>query len=196
LLAADGQDFRADGQFADADNSKAPAAWKSTLSISETAAEGFPVNDRGVCERTKAVLSFKDWELTGKPDDPAIAVHIPATGPMDSDSCRESFARAQSFFQRHFPEFAAVGYTCDTWLLDPQLEEILPPESNIVRFLKRWTLHPVPGANANQTYERVFGSTIWPPAAETVRTSVQNSIVKFVQNGGRLRMGGGVIWRQ
>lgn len=195
LLAADGQDFRDDGQFADADNIKVAAAWKSTLSISE-AAEGFPVNARGVCAPTKEVLSFADWELTGKPGDPAIAVHIPATGPMDPVSCRESFARAQSFFQGYFPEFAAVAYTCDSWLLDPQLEEILPPESNIVRFLKLWTLHPLPGANANQTYERVFGATTWPPAAETVRTTLQKSIVKFIQNGGRLRIGGGVMWQQ
>jgi hypothetical protein len=51
-------------------------------------------------------------------------------------------------------------------------------------------------ANANQTYERVFGATTWPPAAETVRTTLQKNIAKFIQNGGRLRIGGGVMWQQ
>ena len=194
LLAAHGQLFRHDGQFANADNINDLITWESTLSISETAAAGCPVNSHGNCEQRKIVLSFDDWKLTGKPADPMIAVHIPAIGPLDPLACKESFNQAPIFFKQHFPEFAAVAYSCESWLLDPQLEKILPRESNIVKFLKLWVLYPVLGANSNQTYERVFGSTTWPPNAKTVRTSLQKSIVEIVKNGGQVRMGGGFIF--
>jgi GNAT-like C-terminal domain/N-acyltransferase N-terminal domain len=72
--------------------------------------------------------------------EPAIGIHIPESGPLTPDSCDDSFAQARTFFARHFPETPTHLAICTSWLLDPQLADYLEPESNIVRFQRRFTL--------------------------------------------------------
>jgi hypothetical protein len=73
---------------------------------------------------------------------PALDVHIPATGPMGPQLCDDSFAWAAEFFARHFPEDDYRYAVCTSWLLDSQLAEYLPEDSNIMRFQRRF--QPVP----------------------------------------------------
>jgi hypothetical protein len=72
--------------------------------------------------------------------DPALGVHIPESGPLTPDACDDSFTRAQPFFARHFPETPTRLGICNSWLLDPQLADYLAPDSNIMRFQRRFTL--------------------------------------------------------
>ena len=71
---------------------------------------------------------------------PALGIHIPESGPLSPESCADSLAQAQPFFARHFPETPTRPGICTSWLLDPQLAEYLPPESNIMRFQGLFTL--------------------------------------------------------
>ena len=72
--------------------------------------------------------------------DAAIGIHIPESGPLTPQACDDSFAQAGNFFARHFPETPTRLAICTSWLLDPQLADYLPPESNIIRFQRRFTL--------------------------------------------------------
>jgi len=72
--------------------------------------------------------------------DAALGIHIPESGPLTPEACEDSFARAQPFFARHFPETPTRLGICTSWLLDPQLADYLDPESNIVRFQRRFEL--------------------------------------------------------
>jgi len=72
--------------------------------------------------------------------DAALGIHIPESGPLTPEACEDSFARAQPFFARHFPETPTRLGICTSWLLDPQLADYLAPNSNIVRFGRRFTL--------------------------------------------------------
>ena len=73
----------------------------------------------------------------------AVSVHIPAHGVLDFDECNQSMARASEFFPRHFPDqpvhymLALLG-----WMLDKQLTDYLPPESNLLRFQRRFNIVP------------------------------------------------------
>lgn len=69
-----------------------------------------------------------------------ISIHIPQSGPLVPGQVTASFARARKFFATHFPDAPAHALHCDSWLLDPQLAQVLAPESNIVRFQRRWHL--------------------------------------------------------
>jgi hypothetical protein len=71
--------------------------------------------------------------------DRVLSVHIPETGPLSPSACDESFAAAVAFYERVFPEEAYEFAVCLSWLMDPQLADVLPAESNIVRFLRRFT---------------------------------------------------------
>jgi hypothetical protein len=72
--------------------------------------------------------------------DPALGIHIPESGPLTPEACDESLTLAAHFFRRHFPETPTRLAICTSWLLDPQLAEYLEPESNIMRFQRRFKL--------------------------------------------------------
>lgn len=69
----------------------------------------------------------------------AIGTHIPGNTPLEPRACDASFARACDFIANHFPDRPAA-FICHSWLLDPQLADYLPAESNLVRFQRRFTL--------------------------------------------------------
>ncbi len=85
-----------------------------------------------------------------------------------------------------------TGFTCWSWLLDPNLAKILPPESNIVQFQRDFHQLPVP-ANEAQAYDLVFGDSTIDPTKVTPTTSLQRAIADYVRAGHRLRSAGGII---
>ena len=79
-----------------------------------------------------------------EPGEWVIGVHISETGPLTPESVDDSFAQAREFFPQHFPEYPVKTATLGSWLLDPYLLDNLPPDSNMVRFGRRFTPYGVP----------------------------------------------------
>lgn len=119
------------------------------------------------------------------PGDFALDVHIPDfLGPITPAACDRSLARAGEFFARHFPEENYRVATCHSWLLDPQLAEYLPKDSNIVRFQDRF----------RSAYERreaedgvpvgfVFGDPDLPLDVLPRRTTLERAIGDHLRAG-------------
>ncbi|MEK6225348.1 MAG: acyltransferase domain-containing protein [Chloroflexota bacterium] len=72
--------------------------------------------------------------------DPALGIHIPESGPLTPEACDDSLGQAHPFFAGHFPETPTRLGICTSWLLDPQLAEYVAPDSNIMRFQRRFKL--------------------------------------------------------
>ena len=131
------------------------------------------------------------WPDTDEPGfrrgDATLGVHIPATGPLVPSECDASFALAGAFVKRHFPEHDFRVATCTSWLLDEQLADYLPDDSNIVRFQRRFTL--VDGAidDGRDTLRFVFDRV--PKSIDELpqRTTLERAIVGHLRNGGRWR---------
>ncbi|MDH2444084.1 acyltransferase domain-containing protein [Amnibacterium sp. CER49] len=85
-------------------------------------------------------LGRLQYELVQHDGGWVLSTHIPETGPLTPAAVDESFAQATDFFAEHFSDRPADRFHCSSWLLDPQLAEVLDPESNMVRFQQRWTL--------------------------------------------------------
>lgn len=97
-----------------------------------------------------------------------LNVHIPSGDPLTTGSCDSSFQQALDFFERHFPDEPVSAFVCHSWLLDPQLAEYLPADSNIVRFQRRFELKPIRQSAARDVcdtdvLEYVFGKLIDKP---------------------------------
>jgi len=192
-LAADGARFRADGQFHDADRSVDPDAWTARLHENESAIVGHPVDARGAVRRETVTLESARWREIVTPTSDALGVHIQASGPMREDDCRDSLRRALAFVPRHVPEHAVAACTCRSWLLDPQLGDHLPADSNLVRFLRLWRLLPEPGGSDAQTIERVFGSEDADLSSAPRDTSLRRVVLDHIAQGGRWRGHAGYI---
>lgn len=85
------------------------------------------------------VSRIRDEAVTLTPGTPCLGTHIPETGPMMPAECDASFAAAPGFFAAHFGTRYPVA-TCTSWLLDDQLADYLPADSNILRFQRRFRL--------------------------------------------------------
>jgi hypothetical protein len=141
-----------------------------------------PVSPTGEILPEPVDLPCDQWQTVLQRGDAALGVHIPAGRPgpsrgepMDFDDCGRSFRWATEFFARHFPEFGFRAFQCESWLLDPQLGRLLPPESNIRRFQEEVYLLPAAGADDSQMFERVFGRRY-----DDIRQAPQDTLLRRV----------------
>lgn len=85
-------------------------------------------------------LGRLQFNLTQFDSDWVVSTHIPESGPLTPAAVADSFGRARTFFGKHFADYPTRLFHCSSWLLDPQLTEVLPEESNMVRFQQLWQL--------------------------------------------------------
>ena len=118
----------------------------------------------------------------------AVGVHIPEGGPLDPAACDASFAAASQFFARYFSGDGFGVAVCTSWLLDEQLAEYLPKDSNIVRFQRRF--HPLPGSTPGNedVYRFVFDERDPLQDGVIARTSLQHAVVQHLRAGGEWRV--------
>jgi hypothetical protein len=122
---------------------------------------------------------------------PVLSVHITADGPLTPSSCDESFARAARFFAHHHPDDAYRRAYCHSWLMDGQLTRYLSPDTNIVRFQRRFVVPdgaPVQSADLD-VLKFVFdrpATPLRPGALDALpqRTSLQRALVAHLRSGG------------
>lgn len=83
----------------------------------------------------------EDIESKGlKKGDPIIEIHIPERGPLKPEECKESLEMAKEFFAKYYPDYDYRCFTCDSWLLGSDPEEIVNPESNIGKFIRMFEI--------------------------------------------------------
>lgn len=142
-------------------------------------------------------LQFRiEKSLDGVPSgEYGIETHIQQGTPLKVEDCLASFDMARAFFKKHFPEYSPEYFMCDSWLLNPNLEKVLNPESNIVRFMKLWNKIEFPDDKNAQAVERIFGFDVMPEdvASFEAKTSLQKNAKEFLLSGGDLRMTAGYI---
>jgi hypothetical protein len=70
--------------------------------------------------------------------DLSLEVYIPRDGKLCESACLASFALAKTFFPKL--GYAFKAFHCCSWLFDPALAQLLPMDSNIVKFQKMFTI--------------------------------------------------------
>lgn len=146
------------------------------------------IYDMGRLQFNRGRIDFADDAIasTGAPftkGDTALGVHIPESGPMTPQACDESFRRAREFYDRYFPEERYRYAVCSSWLLDPQLAEYLPEDSNIVRFLRRFQLMPGGHEGDQAVFEFVF--RMMNPTVDQLprRTTLERAVAQHLEAG-------------
>ncbi|MFH0520450.1 acyltransferase domain-containing protein [Streptomyces sp. M41] len=142
-------------------------------------------------ERTAPGLAAAGLRL--EPGAPCLNLHIPDFhGPLSPAAVDHSLALAREFFPRHFPHEPYQAVTCHSWLLDPQLAEHLPADSNIVRFQARFRVARPDGEPADtQPVRFVFGDPESPVEKLPRRTALERVIGDHLRAGGHWYIGHG-----
>jgi len=132
-----------------------------------------------------------------RPGDVCTGIHIPESGPMTPAACDDSFSRAKGFFAEYFPlsDQPRRLATCWSWLLDDQLADWLPADSNIVAFQRRFEL--VPGWVEDDAGMLGFVFRVPDPLGHldtlAQRTALQRAAVAHLRSGGHWRARSGWV---
>ena len=118
-----------------------------------------------------------------------LNVHIPAGEPLDIAEVRASMDYAPEFFKMYFQKTCTL-FICHSWLLSPQLKELLQEDSRILQFQNLFSVFEVD--QERQAEERVFGYIEENPDAYPERTSLQKKMKASILAGKRFGMGRGV----
>ena len=108
----------------------------------------------------------------------------------------KSLARARELFGRHFADLPADAFHCHSWLLDPHLAEVLPEDSNIVRFQQRWKLYGDAAPGDDDAVFFVFRRRNTTPksrAALPRDTTLQRAILDRIEAGAQWQLRHGRI---
>ncbi len=122
-----------------------------------------------------------------------VNMHIPALGPLLYDDCRDSFLRAYEFFKPLFPD-GAVPFFCASWIISPQHEFMLGPDSNLRKFMKFFKI-----TESQTTVEKALNEYVFGPVDLTdvdalpEDTSMQRAYKKVMKEGEMPHGGVGVF---
>lgn len=156
--------------------------WPTSFHMDAKIAEGYPVSPLGIIEKEKIKLSLEEWSVVLKKDDTILEMHIPAGGKMDYEKCGESMRCAAEFFQSRFPEKKPLAITTSSWMFSPLLEEILPAESNLVKYMRELYLCPVKSGGTSSLWFLFFQDKP-DPATAPRDTSLQRAILEYLEPG-------------
>ena len=166
-----------------------PDAWRAWFSASAHQVTGHPIAPTGYGQRGPVTLSLADWEPALAPGDGILEVHIPAGGGMTLERCRDSMSQALDFFPRHFPDRPFRAFACGSWILNPELDRVYRPDSNMVKWQRELYLYPLPsGPRCGMHF--VFGREDIDLATAPRDTSMRRALLDHLSSGGRLRAGG------
>jgi len=120
-----------------------------------------------------------------EPGEWVIGVHIPETGPLTPELVDDSFDQAREFFPRYFPEYPVKTATLWSWLIDPYLLDNLPPDSNMVRFGRRFTPYGTPNDSQDGAIFFTFRTHGLDRLDELPQdTTLQRLVVNRIKEGG------------
>ena len=124
-----------------------------------------------------------EYELITLNGVPTISLHIPTDVILRLPLLRQSYLEARELLNRVFPEYANAPVYCHSWLLSPTLSQLLPKDSNILRFQRSFQITPLDSASAG-VLQWVFKNPSLPADQFPENTSLQRKLKAFLMDGG------------
>lgn len=203
-LTAGDIEFRADGQvsgtgeiFADENG------FRGFFREENGTVQGIVIDPAGFARNEVATLCLTEWTEVLKEGMPILELHIPVDGDFEMETIHASLTGMAEFAKTHensIAEFTGikgpfVAFTLASWLLDSQLDGIMPPSSKLVQHLRQYYLLPALAKGYNSTFWIFDGKQIdannVPPGE--IKTSLQRNIIDFMRSGGRTRHNVGIV---
>lgn len=123
-----------------------------------------------------------------------IDVHVPGGAPLTPALCAVSYAEAADFFRKHYG-MTDILFGCHSWLLSPDLENILPAKSNILAFSRSYTILETRTDPTSSAVSFIFDIPALPADTDTLPedTSLRKAIKKHLKAGNTINTAFGVM---
>ena len=135
-------------------------------------------------------MEYERKERDGRKE---ISMHIPSDAVLTRENCDASIEKAKAFFCKYFPEYQDSEYVCHSWLLAPELKDLLPPDSRILDFQSRFRILEVDYLSRGYV-EWVFKRTEDKVSEFPEDTLLQRRMKRHLLEGGKVGIGFGV-WK-
>ena len=122
----------------------------------------------------------------------AVSVHIPSDADLSPAAVDASLSAWHEFAMRHRRQWADASLWCESWLLAPALERLLPPNSRILAFQRRFSIVQV-HADAPDWREWIFDCNPSPIAELPEDTALRRTAKRYLLGGGSIGVGVGVL---
>lgn len=132
-------------------------------------------------------LGIFEYELEESKE---ISMHLPSDTVLTKENMLASIKKAKEFFTEYFPDIWGCPIFCESWLLSPVLEDMLPPDSKIRQFRSLFEITEF-DPNVDLYLEYVFKLEYFQRAngvdlnSLCENTSLQRAMKKFVLSGGK-----------
>lgn len=123
-----------------------------------------------------------------------IYVHIPQGEKLVYAECVNSLKNAKSFFGEYFPNYEFDYFFCESWLLYGENWQFMNSSSNILQFSTLFDL-VYSFDDDRQAIERIFGKRQLIKSKYQEKTTLQRNAKRFMQNGGKLGVGIGILFK-
>ncbi len=172
--------------------------WTSILEEGDEETVGNPVTPYGMALHKVVRLPWPEWERVLGPETPVLDMHIPPGGGLTPQACRDSHAQAVQFFDKHYPEQPFSALVCNSWMFNTQLEEILPENANLNRYMRELHLFPVKSTGEDGLWFIFLKRGITAENLDDCPrdTSLQRAILDFLKAGNTWRGGGMFMLRE
>lgn len=90
-------------------------------------------------ELTKSDCDIEIENKQLKKGDLCLNVHIARYEPLTEAECEKSYAFAKEFFKTYY-NMNFCFFICHSWLLHPWLQDVLPENSSIIRFQRKYKI--------------------------------------------------------
>ena len=142
-----------------------------------------------------------EYELLETDGNPSIALHIPSDVRLEGSLLNASVNDARSFLKTYFPKWQDAPITCESWLLSPELKQMLPSMSRILRFQQAFDLCPAGEDEKEAVLQWVFRLTPEMQKNASLRelpenTVLQRNMKRHLLSGGKVHAAQGVLVRQ
>ncbi len=207
-LPAEKTQYRGDGQVSGTNGISAEADGflgfsRNVVQGGKEYVEGTVLSPLGHALPEVVRLKKEIWEECVTQGTSVLEIHVPEGPGYSVEQCRAAFVGMRRFIAKHKHaihvlcgiEGPFVSFCLGSWLLDAQLERLLPGNTALVQCLREYYLIPVL-SDAGPTLQRVFGTQEVEPSsagAALQQTSLQRAILSFMQEGGCMRYNLGFV---
>lgn len=139
-------------------------------------------------------LGALEYELCVVGEKKFVSIHIPSDADLSDEAVDASLAQARAFLKNFFPDYIEGEFECESWLLSPSLEKLLPADSRINRFRTRFEVLEF-NENADDYLVWVFKKGSLSIEELPEHTTLQRNIKAHVKKGGKVGAARGVLRR-
>ena len=157
----------------------------------EEAFYGHGVFDNRV-DLEEKVFPKTQWQTYLRPGEECLSMHIPSGTNITPEAVAGFIKTGREMTKYHFPEHKGVSIYCSSWILDPQLAEMLGPNSKITTFQNLFVRYPQK-VDGNGVFLFVFSRKPEDFNELEENTSLQRKLKKLYLEGGHILPYAGII---